>query len=296
MTEQSIERPKRMWRSVLAATAIASLGAGVFAALSGDEITDPAKFRENGPDWASAQEAGFAFAVPAVAALAVWAVFLVLIFRRHRWWKSIVALLVIILVATLVAVPARIVTFTGHVSADDQALAEWRESARGRVRALRAPLFAEDGSVLLTRGLPTPENSSDVDRFLVELRDSRARFETYRTAINAELRASRQALVDLDVFEGSKIEPLAWYDAILAPESNTQKHLAATARLMDLQEQAYTFLDSHRNTWTIQDGHFGFYSHASVEEFQETLEQLYEADAQIDFLNGAMGSEWGARE
>lgn len=293
MIEQSAERPRRMWRSALAATAIAAVGAGVFAALSGDEVTDPAEFRVRGADWASGQEAAFAFRVPAVAVIAAWLIFLILIFRKHRWWKSIVALLVMMFVAVLIAVPTRIVTFTNHVAADDEVLVEWLESSRERVRALRAPLFRDDGSARLTRGLPMPESFSDIDRFLEEVRDYQALSQSYTTAINAELRASRQALVDLDVFEGSKIDRLAWYDRILAPESDTQKHLTATARLIELQEQAYTYLKNHRSTWTIRNGQFGFFSDASVGEFRQIMDQLYEVDAQIDFLNGAMGTEWG---
>ena len=286
------ERPQRMWKAVLAATSIAVIGAGAFAGLSGGESTDPAKFRELGPEWAMGQEAMFAFAIPAVAVLVTWLLFLVLVFRKHRWWKSVVALLIMAPVTTLVAVPARIISFTWQVYQDDEAAWAWREEARARIRTLREPLFTEEGEVRLMRGMPPPETAADVDRYLAEVRDARERFQTYRTAIDAELRSSRQALADLDIFEGSKLEHLAWYDNILAPDSNTQKHLAATARLIELQERAYTYLDEHRSQWTIRDGRFGFYSDAQVDEFRAITDQLYETDAQIDFLNGAMGREW----
>lgn len=287
------ERPKRMWLAVLAASALAAVGGGIFGALSGGASTDPARFREMGPEWAMGQEAQFAFLIPAVAVGVTWLIFFALVFRKHPLWKSLVALLIMALIGTLAAVPARLIAFTSDVAADDEVLAAWNEEARQRIRTLREPLFTEDGDVRLMRGLPVPRAVGDVDQYLIEVRDARARFDVYRSAINTELRESRESLIALDVFEGSKLERLAWYDQMLAPDSNAQRHLEATARALELQEQAYVYLGQHRYGWAIRDGRFGFVDSSVMDGFEAISGPLYEVESQIDHLNGAMGSAWG---
>ncbi|HVK81935.1 MAG TPA: hypothetical protein VM915_15135, partial [Verrucomicrobiae bacterium] len=226
---------------VLLAIVIAVALGGGFAALSGDEITDPAKFRELGPDWATGVEFGFALLIPLVAVLLVWLVFFIVVFRkRGGFWKNVLIPVIMLPVVVLVVLPIRIVTFTSAVDADEVTLSTWRQDANQRIRTIRARFNEDTVDFPVVRGLPPIERVSDVTAMVDKVVFLRGRYGAYEEEIEQELQTSREQLDQLDVFEGLKLGGYAYYDRLLSSDSDVQRHFDLTRQMLDLQETALT--------------------------------------------------------
>lgn len=290
------EAPKKQGVSlfVLLAIVIAAALGGGFAALSGDEITDPAKFRELGPDWATGLEFGFALLIPIASVIVVWLAFFVLIFRkRGGFWKNVLIPVIMLPVVILVVLPIRIVTFTSAVDADEITLANWRRDASERIRAIRARFNEDTAEFPVVRGLPTIERASDVPVMADNVEALRARYGVYEQEIEQELQAARAQLVQLDVFEGLKLDGYAYYDRLLSSESDVQRHFDLTRQMLDLQKTALTSLRDSQGSWSLSDGRIQFHTEAGYRNFDMLMQPLFELDSDLDRVEGAMNAMLG---
>lgn len=287
-TQPPAAKPRqRIWLWVLLATAIACAIAGTVAAFSGDESTDPERFRTLGRDWAMGAEAAFAFGIPAAATLVVWLIFCAFIFRRRApIWKWFVALVVMLPIVTLVAVPLRIYSFDSAVARDDQQLAAWHERVKQRTQALRHGIAGANGMMQGDLDFEDFRTPAELQATLERLRGARTRYTQYRDAINAEVARARTELARMDVFEGSREDAEAYLDHLT--RADVQRHFALTIQLFDENEQKLLFLQSHPNTWTIMNDHLTFYNAPVMGQFDHIMEQISATRTNLDRLEGAL--------
>lgn len=291
-TEAADDKRKPIWHWVIVATFIAVAIAGGYALFSGDEITTPQQYQAHGKDWAFAVEAGYAFAIPLLTTLVVWLVFAIFVFRpRARFWKALLAFVIMLLVTTIVATPVRLVSFAMAISADDAAVQEVREASRARVRALRQGVAAADGHLVVTVAYDDPHSVADMEAEAADLRAAYARFRAYRAAVTAEMQATRDRIAALDAYEGSKQPMLAFYDDNLSPSGITQRHLAATDHMIAAQLAVMEYLLANRSMWTFRDGRFGFFVGSDL----ATLERLEAERGAAETAAGQVEDEAAAR-
>lgn len=276
--------------TILAALLSAAIASGIGYAL-GDEITTPEMYAQHGASGDGFVEFWVAFAISVGAALIVWLGFFILIFRkRSKLWKSLFALVAVVFVTVVVAMPVRIGTMLMHQEADREAIEAVREREREERREIRARL-APDLEALgdLNRASVTRVEEIVDDR--ARLQDALGKMHAYHAAINAHLEATRAELQAMDVYSELKAEAVSYYDGVLQPQSNVQRHLTVTENILEQQVGLATYILDHRSSWMIMSGRVTFIDPPAFEEAQDRIQALDALEGERDRLEGAMGRD-----
>lgn len=281
---------KSIWQWVLFATLLAITLACAISILLGDEVTTQQQYLQNGEGWTDVVEGVVALAITIGAAILLWTTFFILIFRkRARFWKSLFALLAMVFVVTLVALPVRIGTFLYHWDQDASALREIRADLNNRLQTYRTESTEQGRPLRADRGLPEFHNETDISNALVAVRERREQIRAFEATADSELQHARQRALALDVYEGEREDALASIDEILAPDSNTHRLFRLELTLLDKQEEAILFLQQNRRSWSFYEGTLAFHDRIVMNRMNAIMSEAYEIIPQIDVLEGRGG-------
>jgi hypothetical protein len=282
-------RKKIRWFVVLSALIAAALANGAVVAI-GDEVLPAEVIEERGLFYDQWVEVGVGAGAGVLAAFVVWLTFHLRLFRRRAaLWKSILALVLLILFCVIIAVPARIITVVMHVEADDAAVAVNLEEGMERRRALRAEMAPNIDGLRMDQGMPEIRSAADLAAHKAAIDAARERLQAYRDAVSRDLAASRAALDAMDIHPDARHRGHAYYDERLLPTSNTQRHLELTGQILERGSDLLGNLLAHRSGWVIEGGRVTFTDRGLYEETQRRGQGLDELGAQLDNVQGAMG-------
>lgn len=267
----------------------AAVAIGV-AILLGDEISTLEDYRTRGAQYAEMMDLVLILALCVVISLAVWGLFLVLVFsKRAALWKSLVALLAVLVVTTLAGVIARAGTLVHYTNEDERALTEIRSALNQRLRDMRSASEREGRALRADRGLPEFRSHADIANALTAIRERRRHIQEFEAAADAEIERTKREMLALDVFEGERVRFIEQLDEILAPSSATHRLFDLENALLDKQEEAVTFLLEHRSSWSFYEGSLAFHDRADLNRMNEIMREAYAIIPQIDALEGAGG-------
>jgi hypothetical protein len=287
-SETAPPRPPIRWFVVLATFVAIALAVGVVIAI-GDEVLSAEAIEGRGLFYDQWVEVAVGAGAGLLAALAVWLPFHLWLFRRSKLWKSILALVLMIVSSVFVAVPARIIVVAAHVDADDAVVAAHLEEGMARRRALRAEMAPNIDGLRMDQGMPTVASASDIASHKAAIDAALAQFRAYRSAVTQDLQASRAALDSMDIHPDARLRGYEYYDERMLPTSNTQRHLDLTEHILDRGSALLDNLLEHRGGWVIEDGRVTFTSRLLYEETQQRGLEIDDLGAQLDNVQGALG-------
>jgi hypothetical protein len=289
MSDEAGEK-KSIWQWVLLATLLAIALACAAGVLLGDEVTTREQYIEKGHGWTDLVEGVVALAIAVTSALLFWLVFFVIIFRkRSRLWKSMVALLAMVLVVTLVSLPVRVGTFLYYWDQDNQTLREIRSNLSTRLVALRTESEQRGHALRADRGLPALRSEVDITNAQAAVREQREQISAFEENADRELQQARQQTLELEVYEGEREEALAKLEEILAPDSATHRLFRLEHALLDKQEEALVFLLQHRSSWSFYEREIQFHDREDLNRMNAIMSEAYAIIPQIDVLEGRGG-------
>lgn len=283
--------PRRgIWLWTLLAILIATILAGAAGVLAGDEVTSAQDYRTHGSGWTDTFELLFALAVCAAAVFVTWIAFYITVFRRRAGiWKSLVALLVMLLVVTLIAVPVRVGTFLTYWSADEDMLHDMRKDLNKQLLAIRAKLGDETGELRVDRGLPRMRSLADMQAALKSIQEERGHLRSYQAEVEKLLQATKQKIMAADVYEAKRQDALERIEKLQTPNSQWRKLYALESDLFDRQEEALNYLMDHRDDWRFHGDTIEFRDPVTLKRFDDLMRATYEIIPQIDNIEGAGG-------
>ncbi|MCX7360182.1 MAG: hypothetical protein NT015_18835 [Alphaproteobacteria bacterium] len=294
MSSEDTDVPKKT--PILGATALAvliavAIASGIGYAL-GDEITTPEMYARHGSSGDSLVEFWVAFAIAVGTALLVWLGFFFFVFRkRSKFWKALLALFVMAFATIVIAMPVRIVTMLMHHQEDQDAVDAVREREREERREIRARLAPDLLQLEPDLGGQSAVSVQEIIDGRVRLQEALEKMRAYHAAINTHLEESRAELQAMDIYSEVKAEAVGYYDGLLQPQSNVQRHLTATEELLALRAEFATYLIDHRSAWIIEEGRVTFVDRAAWLGAQERNEVMDELQRDIDRLDGALGRQ-----
>jgi hypothetical protein len=288
-TEAASAYRKIRWFALLAMLIATAVAIGAVIAI-GDEVLSADAMEGHGVFYDQWVESAVGAGAGLLAALVVWTIFYLWLFRkRAKLWKSIVALVLMILSCVIIATVARLVTVVAYVDADDATVRAHQEAGMERRRALRAQIAPNIDGLRMDQGMPRITSVADVVAHKAAIDAARAQFQAYRNAVTADLTTSRAALDAMDIHPDARLRGYEYYDERLLPTSNTQRHLDLTDQILERGSALLDNLLANRRGWLVEDGRIAFTDRALWEETRRRGEELDELGAQLDNVQGAMG-------
>lgn len=273
--EEAAQPRRRIRWFVLLAALIAATVAGAIGILLGDEVLPRDVLDARAPPFEVVFEYSLAAAVGVAAALLSWFVFYVVIFRRRAGiWKSLLALLIIVLIAVCVSVPARIGTLLTHIYEDEGIVLDHQQTGIERRRALRASMAPDITGLRMDQGWLEVHSVAEMRDYRERMDAARAQMESYRQAGNDDLEQSREELHELDVHPNERDKGDAYYEERLHPTSNTQRHLELTIQLLRQGVELLDYLLAHQRGWVIEEGSVTVTDRAVFEELRRRSGEL----------------------
>ncbi|MBI3437301.1 MAG: hypothetical protein HY054_01375 [Proteobacteria bacterium] len=269
----SADRPaKPIWHFAILATLIALIW-GVLESYGSfiryDAAIDPARL--------FGQRVGTGFMSGLLSAAFTWTVFYFLVFRRRgargRAW------FVLFLMIALTGAAGIGAGFVAARVDRERAIEVWQSEARQNFDELGQDMREQLAATGAQTGfIANIHSREDVGQRLLAAQRARDVLENFRSGATRELVRSRQRerLIEMSAEERREV------NASLDQEGENLRRLAVLEiQVVDKSVLVLTLLDSHPQTWTVQNDRFVFSEPRVLSEFNEGLGELSSARQQL---------------
>lgn len=270
---------KPIWPLALLATLISIIWAGAYVYGNLSELPPP-----DGTPFGDGRAVGSWFGATAAAVFLTWLLFHLFAFRKSGTGQSL-SVLAIMLAVTTVVVVTPLLSLLGIARQADAIQSRIMEETQNNLAALSERLQTEFASLQLpVTPLDGIHSASDVEASLDRARRAGLLWNTYVTAVEAELESARQRISSAPLSDPQRELALGAFDAEMGPQSLMRRSLALATSAQENVEALLVFLQANNNHWAVQYGSFVFDDTGRLNEFNAIASRGDDIQRQIALL------------